>query len=116
MLKESILKLLKLDSLVSNLTGYVETRLELMKLEVKEEIAKALARISVLIVVISALTLFVLFFSVSIALLIGEALGYFAGFGIVTGFYFLIFILFLALRGSISLAIEKKLIEKLRNK
>ncbi|NBP71103.1 MAG: phage holin family protein, partial [Cytophagia bacterium] len=64
MWKESILKLLRLDSLVSNLTGYVETRIELMKLEVKEEIAKSLAKVSVLVIVIASLSLFVLFFSV----------------------------------------------------
>jgi uncharacterized membrane protein YqjE len=116
MWKESILKLLKLDGLVSNLTGYIETRVELVKLEVKEDIAKAMARLTVLVVVIAVLSLFILFFSVSIALLIGEYLGFFEGFAIVAGFYLLITILFVVLRGSVSEALEKKLVEKIGRK
>lgn len=114
MWKESILKLLKLDGLVGNLTGYVETRIELMKLEIKEEIAKSLAKVSVLVIVIASLSLFVLFFSVSIALLIGEHLGFFEGFLIVSGFYFLIAVLVLLMRKSLSETMEKKLMEKIK--
>lgn len=114
MWKESILKLLKLDGLVANLTGYVETRVELMKLEIKEEIAKSLAKLSVLVIVIASLSLFVLFFSVSIALLIGERLGFFEGFLIVSGFYFFIAVLVLLMRKSLSETLEKKLMEKIK--
>ena len=39
-IKDSIFKFLRLDNLVENLSGYVETRIELVKLEVREEIAK----------------------------------------------------------------------------
>ncbi len=114
MWKESILKLLKLDGLVKNLTGYVETRIELVKLEIKEEIAKSLAKLSVLVIVIASLSLFVLFFSVSIALLIGEYLGFFEGFLIVSGFYFMIAVLVLMMRKSLSETMEKKLMEKIK--
>lgn len=114
MWKESILKLLKLDGLVANLTGYVETRVELLKLEIKEEIAKSLAKLSVLVIVIASLSLFVLLFSVSIALLIGEHLGFFEGFLIVSGFYFLIAVLVLLMRKSLSETMEKKLMEKIK--
>jgi len=116
MLKESLLKLLKLDNLVSNLTGYIETRVELMKLEVKEEVAKALAQLSILIVLVATATLFIMFVSVALALLIGKYTGPIGGFAIVGGFYFLIFILFLSLRANISTTLEKKLMEQLRKK
>lgn len=116
MWKESILKLLKLDGLIGNLTGYIETRMELVKMEMREEIAKAVARLSVLVVVLAALSLFILFFSVSIALLIGEQLGFFEGFAIVAGFYLLITLAMITLRSSVSEALEKKLLEKLRKK
>lgn len=116
MWKESLLKLLKLDNFVANLTGYVETRVELLKLEMQEEIAKAMARVSVLVVVIASLSLFILFFSVAIALLLAEYVGYYEGFFIVAGFYLVITIFFLATRASISETLEKKLTEKFRKK
>lgn len=116
MWKESILKLLKLDGLVGNLTGYIETRVELVKLEIREDIAKAVARLSILAFVLAAVSLFILFFSVSVALLIGNYLGFFEGFAIVAAFYLLLTIVILALRSSVSEALEKKLIEKLRKK
>lgn len=116
MWKESILKLLKLDGLVGNLTGYIETRVELVKLEIKEDIAKAVARLTVLVAVLAVVSLFILFFSVSIALLIGEYLGFFEGFAIVAGFYLLLAIIFVALRSSVSEALEKKLLEKIGEK
>lgn len=116
MWKESILKLLKLDGLISNLTGYVETRLELIKLEIREDIARSVARLTVLVVVIAVLSLFILFFSISIALLIGEYLGYFEGFAIVAGFYLLLTVIIISLRSSVSSALEQKLLDKLRKK
>lgn len=114
MWKESILKLLKLDGLVENLTGYIETRMELMKLEVREEIAKAIAHLSILFFVLAAGSLFILFASVSLALLIGKYVGFFEGFAIVAVFYLLVVIIIVLLRGSVSEALEKKLVEKLR--
>ncbi len=114
MWKESILKLLKLDGLVANLTGYVETRVELLKLEIREEIAKAIARMTVLVLVMATISLFILFFSVSVALLIGEYLGFFEGFLIVSGFYLLVAILVLLMRKSLSDTMEKELLKKLK--
>jgi Putative Actinobacterial Holin-X, holin superfamily III len=116
MWKESILKLLKLDNLVNNLTGYVETRVELMKLEVREELAKAMAKLSVLVVLISVATLFVLFFSVTLALVLANFVGILGGFAIVAGIYLLLTVIVLMMRAGISEALEKKLLEQLRKK
>src|SRR5688572_10241369 len=44
MLKDTLSKFFKVDSLLGNLTGYVETRVELLKIEVKEDVAKGLAQ------------------------------------------------------------------------
>jgi hypothetical protein len=116
MWKESILKLLKLDGLINNLTGYIETRVELVKLEIKEDIAKAVARLTVLVAVLTVVSLFILFFSISVALFIGDYLGFFEGFAIVAGFYLLLAIVFVAMRKSVSEALEKKLLEKIGDK
>ena len=37
-----------MDSLIENITGYVETRIELMKIEMKEELAKGLSKLLVI--------------------------------------------------------------------
>jgi len=109
MLKDTLLKFLKLDGLVNNLTGYIETRIELMKYEVKEDMAKAIAKVSILLLVALLFTFFLLFVSVALAHKIGESLGSFAGFGLVAGFYLLLLLVIIALREPIGKSLEKKL-------
>lgn len=43
-IKDTILKFLRLDNLASNVTGYVETRVKLLKIEIKEDVAKVLSK------------------------------------------------------------------------
>jgi len=116
MLKDTLLKLFKLDGLVNNLTGYVETRIELLKYEIKEDMAKAIARISLVLLTALLFTFFLLFISVSIAIKIGESLGNFAGFGIVAGFYFLVMLIIILFRESISNSIEEKIKKHITHK
>jgi uncharacterized membrane protein YqjE len=116
MLKDALLKLFKLDGLVSNLTGYVETRIELLKYEIKEDMAKAIARISLVLLTALLFTFSLLFISVSVAIKIGESLGNFAGFGIVAGFYFLVMVIILLFHESISNSIEEKIKKHITHK
>lgn len=116
MLKETLLKFFKLDGLVNNLTGYVETRIELMKYEIKEDMAKAIAKISLVLLTAMLFTFFMLFISVSIAIKIGESLGNFAGFGIVAGFYFILMLIILIFREPISKNLELKIKQHITNK
>jgi protein-S-isoprenylcysteine O-methyltransferase Ste14 len=109
MLKETLLKFFKLDGLVNNLTGYIETRIELMKYEVKEDMAKALAKVSILLLLAVFFVFFLLFASAAVAHKIGESLGSFAGYGIVASFYFILLLLIIILRDPISKGLEKKL-------
>ena len=109
MLKDSLLKFLKLDSLVEHITGYVETRIELMKVEMQEEVSKVLSKALVFVVITAVMTLFILLFSMAVAFKIGNAIGAFGGFGIVAGFYFLIGLLTFLFRDSISEKLENKL-------
>ena len=116
MLKDTILKFLKLDSLVEHLTGFVETRIELMKVEVQEELARVLSRALVFLVILSVLTLFVLLFSMAVSFKLGEQLGNFGGFAIVGGLYLLIGVVILAFRTQISEQVENKLEEIIQRK
>jgi uncharacterized membrane protein YqjE len=113
MLKDTLLKLFKLDGLVNNLTGYVETRIELLKYEIKEDIAKTIARLTLVLLTAMFFTFFLLFMSVSLALLIGEELGTVAGFGVVAGFYFVLMLVIVGFRHSINKALEKKIKENI---
>ena len=48
--KSRLFKFLKIDAIIENLTGLIETRLELAKMELKEELAKFGARIIALVI------------------------------------------------------------------
>ena len=89
MLKDTLSKFFKVDNLLSNLTGYVETRVELLKIEVKEDLAGTLAKAITYLFIAFILALFLTFVSTAVALLISTRLGHFAGFSIV-GFVYLI--------------------------
>lgn len=87
MLKDTLSKFFKIDSLLSNLTGYVETRVELLKVEVKEDLSRGLAQAITYLFIAFILALFLTFFSIALALLLSERLGSFAGFSIVGAVY-----------------------------
>ena len=116
MLKDSIIKFFKLDSLVNNLTGYIETRIELMKVEVKEELAKALAKVAIFLLVAFFILIFVLFLSVALAAYLTTIAGKFGGFAIVGGIYLTMAVLVYAMRENLSHAFEKLLIQTLKKK
>ena len=96
-----LLKLLKVDSLIHNLTDYIETRIGLVKAEVKDDIMKAM-RAAMIYGAIAVLGLFfLLFLSLTIALALNDALdSWFWGFAIVTGVYLVILVVLYMLRDS----------------
>lgn len=116
MFKENILKFLKLDSLVDNVTGYVEARIELLKIEIKEEVARGLAKALVTVVMIAVFTLFIMLISIAAAYKVGETIGMFGGFASVASFYLLIGLLVFLFRNSITELLEKQLEERMKKK
>ena len=84
----SILKFLKLDSLVENVIGFVEARIELTKIEVREDMAKAIARGLMFTVLFLMGFLFLIFFSVGLAHFLNQFLEQaYAGYWWVAGIY-----------------------------
>lgn len=116
MLKDTLLKFFKLEGLVNTLTGYVETRIELLKYEIKEDMAKAISRIALVLLVALLFTFFLLFISVSVAIKIGEAWGTFAGFGVVAGVYLVLMLIILLFRDPIGKNIETKIKQHITHK
>ena len=98
---KGLLKLLKLDSLVNTFIEYVETRIELVRAEVKDSMMAAM-RAAVIFGSIAVLGLFfLLFLSLSIALALNEALdSTFWGFVIVTVLYLAAVLTLFSLRNS----------------
>lgn len=116
MLKDSVLKFLKLDSLIENITGYVEARIELTKLELKEDAAKTLSKVLLFLLMGVVFTLFIVFISVAVANLIAEHVGAFGGFAIVAGFYFLVSLLLYAFKDAIGEKLQGYLVEVMKKK
>lgn len=108
MLKDTLSKFFKVDTLIENLTGFVETRVELLKIEVKEDVAKGLARAVAWCVIVFVLALFLVFVSIGLAILIGATLGLFAGFMIVASGYLVIGLVLLLLREKVISGLERK--------
>jgi hypothetical protein len=115
-LKDSILKFLKLDSLIENLTGYVEARIELLKIEIKEEIAKVVTHAGLYLLLVFAGTLFIFFTSMALAFKLSEYLGNFGGFGVVATLYFLVALSLWIFRDKISQKLERELKEIMKQK
>ena len=105
-----------MDSLIDNVTGYVEARIELLKIEIKEEVAKGLARALVTVVMIAVFTLFVLLMSVAAAYKVGESIGMFGGYASVASFYLFVGLLVFLFRNSITEKLEKQLEERMKKK
>ena len=90
MFKDTLSKLFKVDNLINNLTGYVESKVELLKMEVKEELARSLAKVVAYLSIAFILALFIVFLSIAVALELAGILGSFAGFAIVAGVYLIV--------------------------
>ena len=107
MLIDSISKLLKIDGLIESVKKYVEIRIELLKIEIQEDISKAISHGLVFLLIGAGFTLFIFFISMSVAMLLSEYVGYFGGFAIVAGFYLLLVILIFLFREKLIAKVEE---------
>ena len=62
-IKDTIFKFLKIDNLVANLSGYIESRISLFKIEMQEDIARVLAKSLVYVAMMFFAFLFLVFFN-----------------------------------------------------
>ncbi len=114
---ESILKFLKLDTLVGHVTGYVEARIELMKVEIREDIARTVARSIVLISLILVGFLFLLFASIGLAHFLASKLqSAYLGYWSVAGIYGILFLGLFLFRKPIYEAFEERLVQTIKRK
>ena len=116
MFKDLIVKFLKLEGLMTNLSQYLETRVELIKIEIKEEVAKLLANAFVILLIAFVGFFFLLLLSVGLAVHLGSVWSPLAGFLSVSGFYLLMGTALVIFRKPIINRLEKNLLELGRQK
>ncbi|BDD06222.1 phage holin family protein [Aureibacter tunicatorum] len=91
-----------LESLVANLTGYIDSRLKLLKIQAQEDIAKFISIAIIVGVQMIMLIWLVLFLSFALAFTVGQMLHHIGiGFFIITAFYFALFIIIFVKRNII---------------
>lgn len=116
-LKDTIFKFLRLDGLVGHLSGYMEARIELLKIEIREDVAKTLANAMIFGVVFFFGFMFMIFFSIGLAHFLNQYFNEsFIGYWIVAGLYLVGFLIFLTFKKSILKNFEKHLAEKIKHK
>jgi fatty acid desaturase len=116
-LKDTIFKFLRLDGLMGSLTGYIETQILLFKLEIREDIAKAISKAIVFFALLLFGFLFLLFFSLGLAHYINVFFDeVYVGYWIVAGIYGVAFLLFLMFRKAIDRSFEKHFLEIIKRK
>jgi len=85
--------LFHIDRMIDHLVGFVETRFEILKLEFKEESVRVIAKLLTVAVVCLLGTLFFIFFSVMLAIILNQALdSHYLGFAILAAFFLLLLI------------------------
>ncbi len=85
---KGVLKFLKLDNISEHLSGYVEDRIELLKLELQEDTASVGAKILLFTVMLIFGLFFILFISVALAIFLNSVFDHdFVGYLIMAGIY-----------------------------
>ncbi|QIX61496.1 phage holin family protein [Hymenobacter lutimineralis] len=98
------------DSLMGNLMGYLDTRIDLIRLETQEKVKVAFVGTAHGVTMALIGLLFLVFLSIFAGLALNDALdSSFWGFGIVAGFYLLLLIIFIV-------GVDKKLFQGLADK
>ena len=116
-IKETIFKFLRLDNLVENLSGYVETRVELIKLEVREEVARVISHGLMIVALFLLGLLFLVFASVGLAHYLNQYYNSASvGFWIVSGVYGVPALIIFSFRKRLSLFFEHYLIVHTKRK
>lgn len=100
----------KTESLISNLMGYVDTRIDLIKLEVQSKLKSGFVGLIHALVLGFAAFMALIFLNIFIGLLLNDLLdSHFWGFGIVTLFYVILAVIFI-------MGVDKKLFNNMADK
>lgn len=103
-------KLFNFDSLISKVEAYVEAKIKLATMNVKEELAAAITKLFPLMILGFASFVIIIFLSLTLGLLLNHLLhSTWLGFAVLTGVYLVFFLVFMWIKDT---AWFKKLIKK----
>jgi uncharacterized membrane protein YqjE len=107
--KKGIFSFLKLDRIINNLIGFVENRIELLKLELREEAAETGAKLLIL----ASFAILLLFLTIFLSFFLSDYLNdilesRYWGYGIVSGFYLFLILLLALLQKPLNLKVRIK--------
>lgn len=98
--KHKILELLGFEKISDMITDYVETRMEILRVQVQERISDVLIQLLPWVIVLLCFSAFLLFASLALAFYLGSLFhNTFYGFGIVALFYLLLTPLMIWIKG-----------------
>ena len=116
-IKDRILKFLRLDGIIKNVTGYVETRIALVKIEIREEVAVILSRGLMIMFMIMIGFMFLLFLSLGLAQYLNTLLeSSFVGYMIIALFFGILLGVLLIGRKSFFKMLEKQFEELIKQR
>ncbi|MBL6449683.1 phage holin family protein [Fulvivirga sp. 29W222] len=94
----------KLDSLFEHLAAFIESKIDIYKIELREEASKALSKLMVGLLLFSLGFFFIMFLSMAAGYYFSALLGsFFYGFLIISGIYLLLFTLIFLLKEKLGL-------------
>jgi hypothetical protein len=115
--RSGLLKLLKIDQLFDSLAGYIESKIIMLKLEIKEELAATLGKLAVYLIAGFLFMLFLFFVSFAMAVWLNQVTkSVYLGYLSVAGFYLILMILVILFRKYLKIKelIEEKLVESIK--
>jgi ABC-type Fe3+-siderophore transport system permease subunit len=96
-----LFKNFRIDELLKNVVGYLETRLELIKLEIRAELAKIITKLLLFTLIMLVFAMFMIIGSITIGMYLNHLLeSQFLGMVIVSGIYFLLLLFLYLTRNS----------------
>jgi len=100
---KKFLDIFRVKNMINTLIGFIETKVEIYKIQFKEEIAKALSVLVLLTIFSMVGTLFILFISHFLSQLLNDLMGnHYIGYLIVSGLYLVIGMIIYLLRKKIA--------------
>lgn len=113
-IKDEVFRLLGIDSLIKSLSDYVEARVELVKMEIREEVSRHLSRFFVSLVIALFFCMAFGLLSITAGLYLNEALdSRWQGFLVVGSIYLFLAFVILLFRGALVRSVQNRMKDRM---
>lgn len=116
-LKDTLIRLLGLEKIIGHLGGFVESKVALIRLEVRDEVSSLVSKGLVTVVIFFVAFLFLLFASLAVAHLINHYTGNeYTGYVWIAGFYGFLGVVFFMVRKPLCNMLEARMKESIKRR